>query len=125
MGFFGNLWSGIKKVGSAIAGGVRKAGQVLSRPETWKKVGDVAGKVVDFAKQALPYVQNIPVVGQVATAISKGGELVDLAKRAGEGDLKGALMGAGKLASGFIPGGQYLRKGIQAYERLVPHTWGE
>ena len=120
MGFFGNLWSGIKKVGSSIASGVKKVGQVISSPETWRKIGDVAGKVVDVAKKVAPFVQNIPVVGQVVGAISKGGELVDLAKRAGSGDIKGALLGAGKMASSFVPGGQYIRRGIDAYERFSP-----
>jgi len=125
MGFWGNVWGGLKRFGSAIASGVRKVGEVITNPETWRKVGDVAGKVVDVAKKVAPFVKNIPVVGQAVNLISKGGDLVDLAKKAGSGDFKGALLGAGKMASGFVPGGDLIKKGISAYERLVPHTWGE
>lgn len=119
MGFFDNLWSGIKRVGSTIWEGAKRVGQVITSPETWRKVGDIAGKVVDVAKKVAPYVSKIPVVGQIVTGISKAGDLVDLAKKAGQGDFKGALLGAGKIASGFVPGGDMIRKGISAYERFM------
>ena len=122
MGFWGNAWNWVKgaakTVGSAVSSAAKKVGEVITNPDTWRRVGDIAGKVVDVAKKVAPFVSKIPVVGQVVTAISKGGELVDLAKKAGEGDFKGALLGAGKMASSFVPGGQYLRRGIDAYERF-------
>lgn len=120
MGFWGDVWGGIKKVGSAIGKGFRKVGEVVTSPETWKKIGSIGGKVVDIAKKISPFVRNIPILGSVVGAVSKAGNLVDLAKKAGEGDIKGALFDLGRVASGVVPGaaGQALGKGLDIAERF-------
>ena len=96
MGFFGNLWSALKE-------GVKTIGKVVSSPETWKRVGDVAGKVVDVAQKVAPIVGNIPVVGNIVKGIAGAGGLVDLAKQAGEGDMEGAALKGLEMLAPRIP----------------------
>lgn len=99
MGFFSNLWSGIKKVGSSIASGAKKVGSWVQ--EGAKKVGEVGGKVVDVAQKIQPFVSNIPVVGQVVGAVAKAGKIVDIAKDIGSGNWKKGLGDTLDFASGL------------------------
>lgn len=115
MGFsLGDIWSGIKSA-------AKKVGDVITSADTWKRVGDIGGKVVGFAKQALPFVENIPIVGQVAKGIAGAGQLVDLARQAGSGDLKGAALGAARLGAGMLPGaaGTWARRGVDVASRIL------
>lgn len=96
MGFFGNLWSALKS-------GVKTIGDVVSNPQTWKKVGDIGSRVVDVAKTLSPILGNVPVVGNIIKGVAGAGGLVDLAKRAGEGDLEGAAIKGLEMLAPKIP----------------------
>lgn len=114
MGFWSNLWSGIKKVGSSIASGAKKVGGWVQ--EGAKKVGEIGGKVVDVARQVAPYVKDIPIVGQVVGAVSKADRVVDLARQIGSGDWKQAV-GTGLEMAGGLGGrlGELGRAGSAIY----------
>lgn len=116
MGLFSFLRRLGRKVGGAISGGAKKVGSVIQQGA--KKVGEIGGKVVDVAKKISPFVQNIPILGQVVGAVSKAGDLVDIAKKVGEGDFKGAIKQGLDVGSTMLPGpaGEVVRRGRQVYE---------
>lgn len=61
MGFFSNLWNGIKNIGKKIFGGIANVGKkVLSIPNTIK--GGLT-KAYDFVKK-------IPVIGDIAQTVA-------------------------------------------------------
>jgi len=99
MGFFGNLWKGLKE-------GVKTIGQVVSDPSTWKKVGDIAGRVTDVAQNvltAVPALGNVPYLGAALKGAAAAGGLVDLAKQAGEGDIEGAAIKGLEMLAPKLP----------------------
>ena len=105
-----------KKVGSGIGGGLKKVGSAVVSGA--KKVGEIGGKVVNIAKKIQPFVQDVPLLGRVVSAVADAGSLVDIAKKIGSGDIRGGLQDAAGMAADFIPGpaGTAIRRGKQAYE---------
>lgn len=108
MGWWNKFVGGVKSVGKKIGSAVTGAA---------KKVGDIGGKVVDIAKKVQPFVKDIPILGKAVGAVANAGDLVDLAKKVGTGDWKGAGKMALDYASDNLPGaaGEAVRRGKQIY----------
>lgn len=115
MGFWSWVKGAAKKVGGAVTGGVKKVGSFVQQAA--KKVGDVGSKVVDIAKKIQPFVKDVPIIGKAVGAVANAGDLVDLAKKVGTGDWKGAGKMALDYASDNLPGaaGEAVRRGKQIY----------
>lgn len=115
MGFWGWLGDKAKKVGGWVKGGAKKVGSVVQQAA--KKVGDVGGQVVNIAKKIQPFVKDVPILGKAVGAVANAGDLVDLAKKVGTGDWKGAGKMALDYASDNLPGaaGEAVRRGKQIY----------
>lgn len=105
-----------KKVGSGIGRGLKKVGSAVVSGA--KKVGDIGGRVVNIAKKISPYTQDIPILGRIVSGVADAGNIVDIAKRIGKGDLRGGLEQAAGMAADFVPGpaGAAIRRGKQIYE---------
>lgn len=85
MGFFSDLWEGIKSVASNVYGGVKKG---------LGAVYDVVRKPVDFIAGAGDFVSKIPVLGTLAqpviaaargakSLLDQGKQVADIAKQIG------------------------------------------
>lgn len=109
MGWWNKFVGGVKSIGKKVGSAVTGAA---------KKVGDIGSKVVDVAKKIQPFVQDIPVLGRVVGAVTKAGDLVDVAKKIGRGDIKGALETGLSYGVDALPGaaGEAIRRGRQVYE---------
>jgi len=118
MGFFGDLWSGIKnvasKVGEAVSGGARKVGEFVQKYAP--AVGEVASKVGEIAKAVSPYTSGIPLVGTAVNWIGRGADIVGKVAKSAEavapalakGDVMGAVeSGLGEAEKyGYKPSGR-------------------
>lgn len=103
-----------KKVGRGIVSGAKAIGRVASKIP-FKKILDVAGKIASpLVKGAqtlmkIPGFGAIPIVGQAAGLIAKGGDVADIIGKVAKGDIKGALGKAGGIAAGsLIPAGGFV-----------------
>ena len=109
MGFFSNLWQGIKNVGSKIGevvkSGVEKVGEVIRNPA---KIGEIGGKIVDVAKTLSPILGNVPVLGSIVKGVAGAGDIVkgvqQAAEQFGRGDILGGLKTGLQTGARFAPG---------------------
>ena len=106
-------WLG--KVGNWFKGAAKKAGSFIQSGA--KKVGDIGGLVVNVAKKIQPFVKDVPILGKAVGVVANAGDIVDLAKKVGTGDWKGAGKMALDYASENLPGpaGEAVRRGKQIY----------
>jgi len=79
MGFFSDLWEGVKRGASSLYSGVK---------DVAGKVYDVVRKPVDFIAGAGDFVSKIPVIGSLAQPIIAGAKgvqsVLDQAKSVGD-----------------------------------------
>ena len=79
MGFFSDLWEGVKRGASSLYSGVK---------DVASKVYDVVRKPVDFIAGAGDFVSKIPVIGSLAQPIIAGAKgvqsVLDQAKSVGD-----------------------------------------
>lgn len=67
MGLFGDIWSGVKKVGHSIGKGVQKVGHAIN--EGSKKVSKVGHKIKDTIDKGYKIAKKIPVVGEAVDRV--------------------------------------------------------
>lgn len=99
MGFFGNLWSGVKRIGKSIGHGVRKVGKFVS---------NVARPVHRAVSKGYGFIKNIPVIGAAVSnspagaMLEKGldvtGKVLDTTDKLANGDYVGAAKTAANAA---------------------------
>jgi len=109
MGWWNKFVGGVKSIGKKVGGAITSGA---------KKVGDIGGKVISVAKKIQPFVEDIPILGKVVGAVTKAGDIVDVAKKIGRGDIKGALETGLSYGASALPGpaGEVIRRGQQIYE---------
>ena len=109
------LFDWAKKIGRAVGGVAKKVGSFVQQGA--RRVGDIGGKVIDVAKKIQPYVKDIPIVGKAVEAVTKAGDIVDIAKKVGEGRFGEALeKGVGYIAPRVPVVGELYGRGKQLYE---------
>lgn len=67
MGLFGDIWSGVKKVGHSLGKGVQKIGHAIN--EGSKKVSKVGHKIKDTIDKGYKIAKKIPVVGEAVDRV--------------------------------------------------------
>ena len=120
MGWFGNLWNKVKKVGKSVWGGVKKVGKWVS--DTGDAVKSGIGKAYNFVK-GIPVIGNlveqglnkqIPYIGGLSVKDVAGiaDEKFKQFKGVNEAIQKDDFVGAGMKAYGMAQGVPGFNKGI-------------
>lgn len=109
MGWWNKFVGGVKSIGKKVGSAVTGAA---------KKVGDIGSKVVNIAQKISPYVKDIPVLGKIVGGVAKAGDIVDIAKKIGQGDFRGAAEKGLMYGADMLPGraGEIVREGKRIYE---------
>jgi hypothetical protein len=80
MGFFDNLWSGIKNVGKAVYNGARNVIGKVSDGVSYISRG--IGKVLSPVRKVVDFVSNIPVIGDIVNNMPIVGQGMQYVRKA-------------------------------------------